>query len=889
MTAIPARVAGVGTIACCAPPGPDGSVPATILAAAAIAGVDEVYRVGGAQAIAALAYGTESIRRVDVVVGPGSKWVSIAEREVRGTVGVPAAFAGPSEVVVVADGTAPVEWAAIDVIVQAEHGPDGFAWLVTWSAEVAAAVAEAVARLVAASPRRDETRAALESGGYAVLVDDPEHAMAVVNAIAPEHLELMVEDAGRLVALVRNAGAVFVGPYAPASFGDYLAGPSHVLPTFGTARLRVGARRRGLPASARTSSASPRRPRTASRPTSRRIADAEGLPAHAESARYAPAGRPGAPSEPGRFRRRGPGRMLEGAAWSGYHSPQVEVAVRLNTNEAPEPPPPEFVAGLAAAVGEVALNRYPDRRRDPASGARSPSSTGSTPDQVFCANGSNEVIQSLLLAYGGPGRSCRVVRADLRAAQPHRPAHLDRGSSRASGTRLPHRTRRGRPGARRRGRDGVRRRRAGRRLFVLPEQPDGARRAGRDRRGGARPRPGHRRRRRGVRPVRPPLGGRAPRRPRQPRRAADLLEDLVARRAPPRLRARRSRRSSRRCFPAALPYHVDAVKQAAGIDRPAVHRGDGRPGRASSPRGPVYSPDSRRSGSPRPRRSRTSSCSRPATATPTRSGRALVAALGPRPRPVGLAAARRAPAGDDRHRARRTTPSSPRSPTCRLTGRPERRRRRARLYRWHRSAPRRPAARHAERHRKTKESDILVELDLDGVGSRRGRDGPAVLRPHARASSARTPGFDLVVRATGDLDVDAHHTVEDTGIALGEALAAAFGDKAGIRRFASVAVPLDEALVEAALDVSGRPYLATRSSSRRTRRGSARRHSTRSSPRSSGGRSSLPRPLTLHVASPPRQEHPPRPRGVVQGASPGRSATRSASRAARVPSTKGVL
>ena len=134
MTAIPARVAGVDSIACCAPPGPDGSVPATILAAAAIAGVDEVYRIGGAQAIAALAYGTESIRRVDVVVGPGSRWVSIAEREVRGTVGVPAAFAGPSEVVVVADGSAPVEWAAIDVIVQAEHGPDGFAWLVTWSA-----------------------------------------------------------------------------------------------------------------------------------------------------------------------------------------------------------------------------------------------------------------------------------------------------------------------------------------------------------------------------------------------------------------------------------------------------------------------------------------------------------------------------------------------------------------------------------------------------------------------------------------------------------------------------------------------------------------------------------------------------------------------------------
>ena len=284
MTAIPARVAGVGSIACCAPPGPDGAVPTPILAAAAIAGVDEVYRVGGAQAIAALAYGTESIRRVDVVVGPGSNWVSLAEREVRGTVGVPAAFAGPSEVVVVADDSAPVEWAAIDVVVQAEHGPDGFAWLVTWSETVAAAVSAAVGRLVAASPRRDETRAALESGGYVVLVDGPEHAMAVVNAIAPEHLELMVADAEALLALVRHAGAVFLGPFAPASFGDYLAGPSHVLPTSGTARFSSVL---GTEDFLRRSHAIRFNERAARRVADdvARLADAEGLPAHAESAR----------------------------------------------------------------------------------------------------------------------------------------------------------------------------------------------------------------------------------------------------------------------------------------------------------------------------------------------------------------------------------------------------------------------------------------------------------------------------------------------------------------------------------------------------------------------------------------------------------------------------
>lgn len=290
MTAIPPKVAGVGAVVVCSPPGPDGSVPDEILAAAHLAAVDELYQVGGAQAIAAMAFGTESIAAVDVIVGAGNRYVSLAKQEVLGVVGVPASFAGPSEVVVVADETTPVDCAAIDVIVQAEHGPDGFAWLVTWSEEVAAAVSESVARLVAASPRGDETRAALESGGYAVIVDDPEHAMAVVNAIAPEHLELMVEDPGRLVALVRNAGAVFVGPYAPASFGDYLAGPSHVLPTFGTARFAsvLGVEdflRRSHVISFTEAAAHRVAPDVAA------IADAERLPAHAESARLR-AGKP---------------------------------------------------------------------------------------------------------------------------------------------------------------------------------------------------------------------------------------------------------------------------------------------------------------------------------------------------------------------------------------------------------------------------------------------------------------------------------------------------------------------------------------------------------------------------------------------------------------------
>ena len=239
MTAIPARVAGVAEVVLCVPPEPDGRVNAPTLAAAAIAGVDEVYRIGGAQAIGALAYGTETIRPVDVIVGPGSVFVSVAMRIVaqEGRVGVPSAFAGPSEVVVVADETTPVDAAAIDVIVQAEHGPDGLAWLVTWSEEAAGAITAAVGRLTEASPRRAEIVSTLEKAGYVVLVATPEQAMEVANAIAPEHLELMTAEPERLLPLVRNAGAVFCGVYAPASVGDYIAGPSHVLPTNGSARF----------------------------------------------------------------------------------------------------------------------------------------------------------------------------------------------------------------------------------------------------------------------------------------------------------------------------------------------------------------------------------------------------------------------------------------------------------------------------------------------------------------------------------------------------------------------------------------------------------------------------------------------------------------------------
>ncbi len=244
MTAIPARVAGVETVILCVPPGADGKVDDATLAAAHIAGVDAIYAVGGAQAIAAMAYGTESVKKVDVIVGPGNIFVSVAKREVAQDVGVPSSFAGPSEVVVIADSTTPPEWAAVDVVVQAEHGPDGLAWFISWNEEVIDDVVRHVEEIVAASPRRNEIEATLDEGGYAVLVRDGNQAIEVANAIAPEHLEILCDSSKELSSLVRNAGAVFLGKYSPASLGDYVAGPSHVLPTYGSARfgsaLRVG-------------------------------------------------------------------------------------------------------------------------------------------------------------------------------------------------------------------------------------------------------------------------------------------------------------------------------------------------------------------------------------------------------------------------------------------------------------------------------------------------------------------------------------------------------------------------------------------------------------------------------------------------------------------------
>jgi histidinol dehydrogenase len=236
MTAVPARVAGVGEVVCCVPPDRDGSVPAVTLAAAALAGVDTVLRIGGAQAIAALALGTGTIPAVDVVVGPGNAYVTEAKRQLVGVVGIDG-LAGPSELAVVAAPGADARLVAADLLAQAEHGPGGAAYLVTWDPDLVDAVEAALDAQLVDARRAELARATLGAGGHAVLVDGPEAAIEVTNALAPEHLELHCEDPEALLPLVRNAGAVFCGSFAPAAVGDYVAGVNHVLPTGGTARF----------------------------------------------------------------------------------------------------------------------------------------------------------------------------------------------------------------------------------------------------------------------------------------------------------------------------------------------------------------------------------------------------------------------------------------------------------------------------------------------------------------------------------------------------------------------------------------------------------------------------------------------------------------------------
>ena len=236
MNAIPAKIAGCSEIVMVTPPSADGSVNPAILAAAKVAGVDRIFKVGGAQAVAALAYGTESVPAVDKIVGPGNAFVAEAKKQVFGRVAIDM-IAGPSEILVVADSTCDPVYVAADLLSQAEHDKNATAVLVTDSKELASATAEELERQLSLLSREEIARTSVENNGKIIITKDIDEAIEVANALAPEHLEICVDEPFKYLDKIRHAGSVFMGKYCPEALGDYFAGPNHTLPTSGTARF----------------------------------------------------------------------------------------------------------------------------------------------------------------------------------------------------------------------------------------------------------------------------------------------------------------------------------------------------------------------------------------------------------------------------------------------------------------------------------------------------------------------------------------------------------------------------------------------------------------------------------------------------------------------------
>lgn len=241
MLAIPARLAGCRTCFLCTPPGKDGSINPVILAAADMCGIDRVWPIGGAQAIAAMAFGTETVPKVDKIFGPGNAYVTEAKQQVAQAPGGAAVDmpAGPSEVMVIADASANPAWVAADLLAQAEHGPDSQAFCVTTDERMAAAVQKEIARQMTSLSRQECLQGSMRDS-FLLVVDDLEEALLVANRYAPEHLILQIENASRIVGRIYNAGSVFIGPWSPETAGDYASGTNHVLPTYGYARAYSG-------------------------------------------------------------------------------------------------------------------------------------------------------------------------------------------------------------------------------------------------------------------------------------------------------------------------------------------------------------------------------------------------------------------------------------------------------------------------------------------------------------------------------------------------------------------------------------------------------------------------------------------------------------------------
>jgi len=399
MTAIPAKVAGVGEIVMVTP----GASPEAMLAAR-LAGVHRVFEIGGAQAVAALAYGTATVPRVDKIVGPGNQWVAVAKRMVYGEVDIDS-VAGPSEVLILADESANPAWIAADLLAQAEHDVEARAILVTTSAALAAQVDAALVEQLATLPRAEIARTALERHGVAVIVGSLDEAIEIANRYAPEHLELQVPDARAVSARLTTSGAIFLGQWASEATGDYLAGANHVLPTGGAARyaspLGVHDFRK------RTSLIEYDEPAArAHAPDIEALAHVEGLDGHGRSAMIRV---PGA-STGGRRRRNDSlmshrlgelvTRGLRGM--TAYHVPRpAHIRARLDANELPYELPEELARALAAELATVPLHRYPPTDAGELRAVVA-QQLGVAPDWLVFGNGSDELITLLCAAFGEP-------------------------------------------------------------------------------------------------------------------------------------------------------------------------------------------------------------------------------------------------------------------------------------------------------------------------------------------------------------------------------------------------------------------------------------------------------------------------------------------------------
>lgn len=408
MGAIPARIAGVEEVVVCSPPAPDGRPPAAVLAACALAGVDRVFALGGAGAVAAVTYGTRTVPVVDKIVGPGNAYVTEAKRQVSGLVAVDLP-AGPSEVLVLADDSADPRRIAAELLAQAEHDPDGASVLVTTSARVLERVVEAMDEAVPLQQRRAIVEASLAARGALLLASGETEMLEFAARYAPEHLALYVRDPRRVLGDVKNAGAIFLGDSTSVAFGDYLTGGNHVLPTGGMAR---GASGLGTLDFVRWTSYQEVGSAAAARlaPITATFADAEGLPAHAAAARLREAtdgplteGNPGeapnASSEPGNdshVRRRQAYRSIE--LYDPRRAP-CEVDLSDNTNRFGIPP---AARTAITALSDASVSRYPSVYADRLKLALA-ALHGVDPSNVVTGCGSDDVIDSAIRAFCEPG------------------------------------------------------------------------------------------------------------------------------------------------------------------------------------------------------------------------------------------------------------------------------------------------------------------------------------------------------------------------------------------------------------------------------------------------------------------------------------------------------